>query len=79
MSDFVFFFYFKLLSAQYIIFLHVCAQFFLQSKNATHPPSSRPIPDFYVDFEYGIGFQKSLIFSELRPAKDVKNSVKFHT
>ena len=73
------FFYFKSLTAQYIIFLHVCVQFFLQSKNATHPPSSRSIPEFYVDFEYGIGSQNSLIISELRAAQDGENSVKFHT
>ena len=79
MSDFVFFFYFKLLTAQYIILLHVCAQFFLQLINATHPPSSRSIPEFYVDFKYGIGFQKSLIILELRAAQDGENSVKFHT
>ena len=78
MSDFVFF-YFKLLPAQYIIFLHVCAQFFPRSKITTHPPSSRSIPEFYVDFEYAIGSHKSLIISELRAAQDCKNSVKFHT
>ena len=78
MSDFVFF-YFKLLTAQYIIFLHVCAQFILQSKNATYPPSSRSIPEFYVDFKYEIGFLKFLIISELWAAQDGKNSVKFHT